>query len=102
MQTEFKKGDYIVFTEGKHRNDASLPLDYVFKQRRCHHWLSVELDAQGDINGREQRRFQKRPGVDWRYATPQEIEAYDLAGKPVPAIPESVDLIIIRPKIIDL
>ena len=87
---EFKKNEYIVFTEGL--GSSNFPLNYIFKQKENKDYLSVYQDTSGQENGWEwHRNFYKsylpngqtEPIItDWRYATKEEIAEYDRLGKP--------------------
>lgn len=86
---EFKKGDYIVFTESKLWSD-SFPKNYIFKQRINSKYLNPELDANGcDWNSWESyRNFNKNfknnleYKTNWRYGTKEEIAEYNKLGEP--------------------
>jgi hypothetical protein len=83
--SEFKKGTYIVFTEGTNSNFNSFPLFYVFKQRMSGTILHSCKDLKGSItNGWAMRPFQSTSDIksSWRYATPEEIAEYDRLDKP--------------------
>lgn len=75
----FQKGDYIVIT-GPGFNNHGLISDFCYKQRDEHLFLSPELTT----NGSETNRWGliQFNNDNWRYATQQEIAAYNLIGKP--------------------
>lgn len=77
----FKKDDYIVCEHGKY--DKCFPDKYIFKQREDWSNLRVYLDAKNSDNGWSLIDFEKKGSYGkWRYATQNEIDYYDLIGKP--------------------
>lgn len=76
---EFKKGDYIVTT--KETYSKAYPINHCFKQRHDCSYLSTELDNEGDTS--KSHTFYHFMNKDrWRYATTDEIDAYNRFNKP--------------------
>ena len=84
----FKKDEYIVITSG---GDADFKNYNIFKQRIDAGHLSVYLSTKRVENG--WMRYKKENPSNWRYATPEEIAAYDKHNAPchideaIPVIP---------------
>ena len=76
---EFKKGDYIVINECK--ESAGFKGNFVYKQREDFEYLRVVLDINGSENGYPVYSFINT--TNWRYASKDEIKAYEWLGKPV-------------------
>ena len=81
----FREGDYIVTLKVKNWNKDNCAKDnYCFKQRLDSNAIFPVLDLLGSKNnGHDVMSFNKQQRLlDWRYATPDEIEEYDRLGKP--------------------
>lgn len=79
----FKKDDYIVLTECDFKLDRQFSIGYVYKQRRESLSLESYLDNLGSkINGYLTCSYDNKGRIKWRYATPEEILAYDEHNKP--------------------
>lgn len=77
---EFFKDEYIVVL--KSTANASFPENYVFKQRQQYSYLRPYKDAVGsDTNGLLNCTYGTKD--DWRYATAEEIAAYNAYSGPV-------------------
>ena len=80
----FEKDDYIVTIYSQvSGGNRDFPDNYIFKQREKANYLSVDLDATGDRNGWVIFKADKTGKGEWRYATQEEAEAYEKAGKPI-------------------
>jgi len=75
----FKKDDYIVVLIG---NKISFLDNYLFKQRMDYDYLKAYLDTKSTVNGISNIECKRGLGRMWRYATQNEIDYYDLIGKP--------------------
>lgn len=74
----FVKGDYIVNL----LNSTSFSNGFVYKQRENFYYLKAELDNSGSpSNGLSVCDY--NTACTWRYATKEEIKAYNEAGKPI-------------------
>ena len=81
--SQFKKDDYIVVLKTR-LNMIAFPLNYVYKQREDYKYLRPYLDKNDSrTNGLLSSVYNSE---FCRYATKNEIEAYDKAGKPVSII----------------
>ena len=81
-RTEFYKGDYIVLLNKEYK-EQYLP-NYVYKIRQTDEGMCTELDCRGSItNGWDIIKYSEGEGKTWRWATQEEIDMYDKAGKPV-------------------
>lgn len=77
-QTEFKKGDYIVYTEDS--DNDGFRFNYCYKQKLNEKYLCPEITDKGSVNnGWIYINIIKD---NWRYATLKEIAEYDRIGKP--------------------
>lgn len=77
-QTEFKKGDYIVYTEDS--DNDGFRFNYCYKQKQNEKYLCPEITDKGSVNnGWSYINIIKD---NWRYATLKEIAEYDRIGKP--------------------
>jgi hypothetical protein len=86
LQRYFEKDDYIVTIANKlkGRADNSYPDNYIFKQLERKDYLFTYLDARGRAsNSFDIFKADKTGGGEWRYATKEEAEAYEKAGKPI-------------------
>jgi hypothetical protein len=84
MSQSFQQNEYIVILELGNYQAYAFQCNYVYKQRCEADYLRVYKDSEGDENGTS--RVPKSNSRTWRYATPEEIRAYDLVNQPVPAI----------------
>jgi len=84
----FKKGEYIVVTEGGDNNGSRshYPNNHVYKQRKDDTYLLTELDAAGNTDNGwgkyHANRSKLESGNNWRYATAKEVDHYIKVGKP--------------------
>ena len=83
----FKEDDYIVTLNIDHTGGFGTSCakeNYCFKQRQAEWYISPEIDLEGSTtNSNGGLNFNSNGKlIDWRYATPQEIEEYDRLGKP--------------------
>ncbi len=78
----FRKDEYIVCLNTPEK-DCDFPPNYIYKQRNDEECLSVYLDNTGVVNGWSLIMYNGTGKYsEWRYATPEEVEHYDLLGKP--------------------
>ena len=75
----FKKDDYIVLID---HFSNSFQRNYIFKQREPFPYLRDYLDNTLVNNGRSDINNKSGINRSWRYATKNEIDYYDLIGKP--------------------
>jgi len=88
----FKKDEYIVCLNTPDL-DPSFPKNYIFKQREDLEHLRCEKDLTNYPNGWSYITFNNLGKYsDWRYATIEEAQHYELIGKPydVTTLPEFI------------
>lgn len=79
----FRKDEYIITLKLDNYQDVCAKENYCFKVQREDYYLTMYKDLKGDSNGHSVLTFDKsRKLIDWRYATPKEIEEYEKLGKP--------------------
>ena len=80
----FRKDEYIITTVlGANYVDMCAKENYCFKVERADEYLTMYKDLVGDRNGHSTLTFDKTKQLkDWRYATPEEIQHYNLIDKP--------------------
>jgi hypothetical protein len=92
INIKFKKNDYIVILEGKLGNtNTSFLINYCYNQRQDDIYVSPFLDSNNNTENRffavtyDNKNHNEYTGKmnTWRYATQGEIDAYNLAGKPI-------------------
>ena len=80
----FKKDEYIVLLGTTEDAIDQYSSGYVYKQREDNLYLRTYVDDNLSINnGWDSYCFNKKKNFDWRYATEEEIIAYENAGKPI-------------------
>lgn len=81
----FKEGDYIVLVTMHGYCSEQYFINHVYKQSYDFPFLRTELDSNGSrTNGWNNYEFKNtNTYFKWRYATKEEILAYEKAGKPV-------------------
>lgn len=82
---EVKKDSYIVVIKNKLIGTDCAKDNYIFKQRMDNYYISPCVDLKGGFNnGNTNLRFDCDDQLkEWRYAKPDEIEAYEAFGRPI-------------------
>lgn len=79
----FRKDEYIITLKLDNYQGVCAKENYCFKVQREDYYLTMYKDLNGDSNGYSVLTFNKsRKLIDWRYATPEEIEEYGRLNKP--------------------